>query len=103
VLPGGIKNGAGPEQGQGQAIEMGSGVYKVRVARPGAGKSGGYRIIVFFRSRDKTFYHYGYPKSARDNIDPKELKVFKRIAKRQLGMTDKQLDEAVKAGKLIEI
>jgi hypothetical protein len=31
------------------------------------------------------------------------LKVFKRIAKRQLGMTNKQLAEAIKAGKLIEI
>jgi hypothetical protein len=90
------------EAGQAEA-DLGGRVYKVRVARPGAGKSGGYRVIVFFRSGDKTFFHYGYPKSARDNIDQKELKVFKRIAKRQLGMTDKQLAEAIKAGKFIEI
>jgi hypothetical protein len=49
--------------------DLGGGVYKVRMARPGAGKSGGYRVIVFFRSGDRTFFHYGYPKSARDNID----------------------------------
>jgi hypothetical protein len=29
---------------------LGGGVYKVRIARPGEGKSGGYRVIVFFRS-----------------------------------------------------
>jgi hypothetical protein len=90
------------EVGQ-HAADLGSGVYKLRVARPGAGKSMGYRVIVFFRSGDKTFFHYGYAKSAYDNINQKELKVFKRIAKRQLGMTDKQLVEAIKTGKFTEI
>jgi hypothetical protein len=40
--------------------------------RPGEGKSGGYRVIVFFRSKERTFYHYAFPKAARDNIDEKE-------------------------------
>ncbi|MDR1902122.1 MAG: type II toxin-antitoxin system RelE/ParE family toxin [Treponema sp.] len=31
----------------------GGGVYKQRVARPGAGKSGGYRVIVYFRNWTK--------------------------------------------------
>jgi hypothetical protein len=90
------------EAGQADA-DVGGGVYKVRVARPGAGKSGGYRVIVFFRSGDKTFFHYGYPKSTRNNINQKELQVFKRIAKRQLDMTAKQLAEAIKTDKFIEI
>jgi hypothetical protein len=75
----------------------------VRVARSGEGRSGGYRAILFFRSEEKTFYHYAYPKAARDNIDEKELRFFKKLAKRYLAMTDREITEAVKAGELIEI
>ena len=90
------------EAGQSDA-NLGGGVYKVRVARPGEGKSGGYRVILFFRSEDKAFCHYAYPKAARDNIDEKELRFFRKLAKIYLGMMDKQLTDAVKAGELIEI
>ena len=39
------------EAGQADA-DLGGGVYKVRLARPGEGKTGGYRVIVFFRSEE---------------------------------------------------
>jgi len=39
---------ADPEAG----ISLGGGLRKVRFARTGAGKSGGYRVIHFYRSRD---------------------------------------------------
>ena len=90
------------EAGQAGA-DLGGGVYKVRVARPGEGKSGGYRVIVFFRSEEKTFYHYAYRKSVRDNIDEKELRFFRKLAKRYLAMTEGQLTEAVKAREFEEI
>jgi hypothetical protein len=43
------------EAGQADA-DLGGGVYKVRTARPGAGKAGGYRVIVYFRSQFRTFF-----------------------------------------------
>jgi hypothetical protein len=86
-----------------QSADLGGGVYKVRISRPGEGKSGGYRVILFFRSEDKTFYHYAYPKAVRDNIDEKELRFFKKLAKRYLAMTDGDVTKAVKAGELIEL
>ena len=36
------------EEGQPDA-DLGGDVYKMRIARPGEGKSGGYRVVVFFR------------------------------------------------------
>ena len=90
------------ETGQADA-DLGGYVYKMRIARPGEGKSGGYRVIVFFRSGDKTFCHYAYPKASRDSISEKELRVFKKLAKRHLTMTNEQLTEAVKSGEFIEI
>ena len=84
-------------------VDYGGDVYKMRVARPGEGKSGGYRVILFFRSEDKTFCHYAYPKSHRGNISEKELRSFKQLAKRYLAMTDERLTRAVKARELIEV
>jgi hypothetical protein len=90
------------EAGQADA-DLGGDVYKVRVARSGAGKSGGYRVIVVFKSRDKTFFRYGFAKSVRDNIDDKELRNHKKAAKYLLALNDKQLDSLVKTGLYTEI
>jgi hypothetical protein len=90
------------EQGQADA-DLGGHVYKQRIARSGEGKSGGYRIIVFFRSGDKTFFQYGFSKSKRDNISGKKLRNYKIVAKAYLAMTEEQLKAALKAGEFIEI
>jgi hypothetical protein len=90
------------EAGQADA-DLGSGVYKVCIARPGAGKSGGYRLIVFFRSEERTFYHYGFAKSARDNVSQKELKILKNRAKESFSLTDKQIEVRIANGTLQEI
>ena len=83
--------------------DLGGGVYKVRMARTGKGKSGGFRIIVFFRSQKLTFYHYVFAKSERDNISRKELKWFKELARDIFSMTDEQINNRLKAGTLQEI
>jgi hypothetical protein len=85
------------------SADLGGGVYKVRVARSGSGKSGGYRVILFFRSGDRTFYVYGFAKSTRDNITRGELKAYKEAAKEYLGMTANQLEERIKHGQLVEL
>ena len=90
------------EAGQSDA-DLGGGVFKARVARPGEGKSGGYRVIVFFKSEERTFYQYGFSKSDRANVDQKELRLYKKIAKTKLAMTEKEITDAVNAGELIEI
>ena len=83
--------------------DLGGGVYKMRVARQGEGKSGGYRAIVFFRSEEKTFYQYAFSKSARGNINQKELRFYKKMAKTKFAMSEKDLINAIKIGELIEI
>jgi hypothetical protein len=90
------------EAGQADA-DLGGGVYKVRTARPGAGKSGGYRVIVFFRSGERTFYVYGFAKSDRVNINEAELRALKNDAKVDFALTDGQINVRLKKGTLIEI
>jgi hypothetical protein len=84
-------------------VDYGGDVYKMRVSRPGEGKSGGYRVIVFFRSEEKTFFVYGFAKSDRENIDQKEKSDYKELAKKYLSLSDEMIDRAVKTGKFIEI
>jgi len=94
------------EAGLGRApaeANLGGNVYKVRVARSGEGKSGGFRVIVLFRSGDKTFYVYGFAKSERANISEKELKSYKKLANKYFSMTVEQLEERIKNGQLIEL
>ena len=58
---------------------------------------------MFFRSEERTFYQYAYPKSSRDNIDQRELRSYKRMAKIRFAMSERELADAVNTGELIEI
>jgi hypothetical protein len=90
------------ETGQADA-NLGGDVYKVRVARQGEGKSGGYRVILYYKNEFRTFFTYGFPKSDRDNIDQGELNAFKKRAKTVFSLTDEQIENRIKKGTLIEI
>ena len=82
---------------------LGGGVIKMRIARPGRGKSGGVRTIVLFRRGARAFFVYGFAKSERDNIRPDELRAFRRLADEMLPLGDGALAAAVGNGTLVEI
>lgn len=42
---------------------LGGGLYKLRVARKGQGKRGGYRTIIAFRLNDRAVFMYGFAKN----------------------------------------
>jgi hypothetical protein len=90
------------EKGQIDA-DLGGGVIKQRVARPGKGKSGGYRTIILFRRGESAVFMYGFAKSERDNIEADEEKQFKEAAKHVLALTEKQLAELVREGDFVEV
>ena len=83
--------------------DLGGGVYKVRISRPGEGKSSGYRVIVLFKSGLLTFFVYGFAKSSRGNISSKELAEFKETAKDWLSLSNDQLNKLIQGGKCQEI
>lgn len=43
--------------------ELGGGIIKQRLARPGQGRSGGYRSIIIFQKGQRAFFVYGFAKS----------------------------------------
>lgn len=83
--------------------DLGGGVVKMRLARKGQGKSGGFRAIVLFRRGARAFFVYGFAKSDRDNIRQDELRAFRKLAGEMLALDDKALAAATKNGTITEI
>ena len=83
--------------------DLGGNVIKQRIARPGQGKSGGYRAILIFKNRDKAFFVYGFAKSERKNIDQRETDMFKKAAKKLLALSDEQIQKLIENGGLTEV
>jgi len=90
------------ERGQIDAELVGE-VIKQRIARPGQGRSKGYRTIIFLRRGDKAFFVYGFAKSQRANIDDNEREQFKDAARIVLALTGPQLVVRLKRGDFVEV
>jgi hypothetical protein len=90
------------EKGQIDA-DLGGEVIKQRIARPGEGRSKGYRTIILFRRGAKAFFVYGFAKSQRENINGVEEKQFKEAAQSILALTEKQLAELLTRGDFVEV
>jgi len=90
------------EKGQIDA-DLGGEVIKQWIARPGQGKSKGYRTIILFRRGHRAFFVYGFSKSQRANINDDEEAQFKEAAKHVLALTERQLAELLNRGDFIEV
>jgi hypothetical protein len=90
------------EKGQIDA-DLGGGVIKPRIARPGMGKSGGFRTIIFFRRAERAVFMYGFPKSGRANITAEEEKALKEAAEHVLFLTEQQIAELIRRGDFAEV
>jgi hypothetical protein len=83
--------------------DLGGGVIKQRVARPGKGKSGGYRTLILFRQGDRAIFAFGFAKSAQANISKADLALLRDAAAEALEWNDEELDRLVASGTLVEI
>ena len=90
------------EKGQIDA-DLGGEVIKQRIARPGQGKSKGYRVVVFFRRGVRASFVYGFSKSERADIDDDEEKQFKEAAKHVLALTERNLAKLLHNGDFVEV
>ena len=52
---------------------------------------------------DRWVFLFGFEKNERDNIDARELASLQSIARVLLEMKQRQVDQAVEAGELVEI
>ena len=83
--------------------DLGGGLIKQRVARPGSGRSGGYRALILFRAGARAVFVFGFAKSARANIDRADEADLRSAAKIALGFSESDIDKLVAAGTLVEV
>lgn len=67
------------------AVSIGQGVYKLRLARRGKGKSGGYRVYIYVIEINKMLTPVAiYPKSEKENLTLDELSAHLKNVKNEL-------------------
>jgi hypothetical protein len=83
--------------------DLGGGVLKQRVARPGQGRSGGYRVLIAYRAKTRSVFLYGFAKSERGNVEEDELATLRDIAKGWLEADAMALARAAADGLIQEV
>ena len=83
--------------------ELGGGIIKQRVARPGQGKSGGFRTVIAYRQGVRAVFLFGFAKSERANLDDEELAYWRQIGRDYLALNDKVVAAAIAAEDISEV
>jgi len=83
--------------------DLGGGLIKQRVARPGSGRSGGYRTIIAYRSGNRAVFLDGFAKNEQDNIPAEELAELRVIAQNWLNAGPQTIRNAMENGLLLEM
>ena len=83
--------------------DLGGFLYKKRVARPGGGKSGGYRTLLSAKTGDSYVFLHGFPKSDKGNITQDEKRALRFAGKVFLALSGEALSRALNSGVLSEV
>ena len=83
--------------------DLGGGVIKQRVARPGQGRSGGFRMLIAYRAKARSVFLFGFAKNERDSVDDDELATLREIGKGFLTADDTALARALAEGIIQEV
>jgi hypothetical protein len=83
--------------------DLGGGLIKQRVARPGQGKSGGYRTIVAYQRGDRAVFLFGFAKNERANLSADELAYWQQVGRAYLGLDEDGMEAAITTDELTEV
>lgn len=83
--------------------DLGGGLLKKRLPRPGQGKRGGFRVLIATNKSSRWVFLFGFPKNERGNIDKRQEEALKALAAHMLSLTAMTIDKALVAGELMEV
>jgi len=83
--------------------DLGGFLYKKRVACPGSGKSGGYRILLSAKIGSRYVFLHGFAKNDKANITQDEKKALQFAGKTFLELSSDALSKALQSGVLMEV
>jgi hypothetical protein len=61
------------------AADLDYGLIKQRIARPGQGKSGGFRALIAYCRGERAVFLFGFAKKERANIEDDELDEWRHV------------------------
>jgi hypothetical protein len=85
------------------SVNLGGGLYKVRVSSESSGKSAAFRTIVVYKKDDRAVMVYGFMKKEQDNLSVNELKNLKKLSKDIVALSDEALARAIEKKVFVEI
>ena len=90
--------------GAGEA-DLGGGLFKKRLARPGGGKSGGFRAIVAYGPprADRVLVAYAFAKNAASTLTPQGHDALSKVAQAFVAASNEQLAELLASGNVSEV
>jgi hypothetical protein len=83
--------------------DLGGGLLKKRMARPGQGKRGGFRTLVATNKGTRWVFVFGFSKNERSTIDQDEETALKKLAAHLLSLTTQAIEKAQRAEELMEV
>lgn len=83
--------------------DLGSNLFKQRVALPGRGKRGSTRTLLATRLVGTLYFLFRFEKRERDNITQRELGIYQSLASTLVVLSHAQIETALKANELMEV
>ena len=83
--------------------DLGGGVIKQRIARPGQGRSGGVRVLLVLRRGEYAFFVHGFAKRDRENLRRTELDAVRALADEMIGLDETGLEAMLANGTIGEV
>jgi len=83
--------------------DLGRGVVKQRLARPGRGRSSGVRAILVLRRAEQAFFVHGFAKSDRANLRRAELQAVRALADGLFRLDEAVLGAMLENGTISEV
>lgn len=85
--------------------DLGGGLYKKRLARPGSGKSGGYRVLIGYRAprSDRVLFTFAFAKNTAATLTPAGHAALSKVAWGFIAATEVQVAALIEAGEVREI
>jgi hypothetical protein len=90
--------------GRGEIVaDHGAGIIEQRVARPGSGLAGDFRLLMAYRPGHRALFLYGFEKRERVPITPDEWLSLHEIGAAWLAADAARIDGALKDGEVQEV
>ena len=84
--------------------DLGGGVIKQHITRPGQGRSGGFPYPeIAFKAAERSVFLFGFAKNDQDDIDARELRLLRKAAAEMLSWSETQVAAMVASGAWTEV